>query len=96
MARRKYIIGYDVRNIKRLRAIHKTLKSVGTPVQLSLWVSDLNTMELIVLKSKVFDLIKEDEDSIVFIDLGDESVSELSLDFLGVRPLMPKKGFRIV
>jgi len=69
-ARRNYIVTYDVRDPKRLRRVFKTCRDHGTHLQFSVFECDLNRLEKAAFEALLRDIIKHDEDQILFIDLG--------------------------
>lgn len=97
MARRRYIVAYDIREEKRLRAVHKTMKEFGYPLQYSVFVCDLNGSEKIGLKEALGGLICHTEDSIAVVDLGEASVRGVEcLEFMGVFHPLPRGEARII
>ena len=49
--RRRYLVAYDIREDKRLRRVHKTMKGYGWSLQYSVFICDLDTMELLAMRS---------------------------------------------
>jgi CRISPR-associated protein Cas2 len=97
MARRRYIVAYDIRDEKRLRGIHKTMKGFGYPLQYSVFVCDLNKSEKIQMKQSLGDLIHHTEDSIAVIDLGDPEVRGVEcFEFMGVFHSLPRREPRVI
>lgn len=95
MARRRYLLGYDISDPARLRQVHLCAKRYGYPLQYSLFVCDVDEMELTGLKWELSDLIHHRVDRVVLIDLG-ASLQEDRFEFLGVRPGLPGSGPTIV
>lgn len=65
-----YIITYDIRNDKRLRYVFHLMKGYGDHLQYSVFRCDLTDKEKIDLISRLSNILKHDEDQILFIPLG--------------------------
>lgn len=91
MARRRYLLAYDIRDPGRLRAVHRTAKEYGLALQYSVFVCDLGREDLIHLKWDLGDIINHMEDAVAIVDLG-EAVDVHRFEFLGVRPRLPSQG----
>lgn len=92
-SRRRYLVAYDIRESRRLRQVHKTMKEFGWSMQYSVFVSDLDKMELMDLKLRLVDIIDQGVDSIAVIDVGLPAERGRScFDFLGDRPTLPVAG----
>lgn len=65
-----FLVCYDVANDKRLRRVFKTCKNYGTHLQYSVFECDLNTRERTKLERELRDIIKHDEDQVLFVSLG--------------------------
>ena len=59
-----YLICYDVREPRRLSRVYKLMKGRALHIQYSVFHCSLQWEDLQELKSKLKDLIKEDEDDI--------------------------------
>jgi CRISPR-associated protein Cas2 len=95
MPRRRYLLGSDISDDKRLRSVHRCARSFGYPLQYSLFICDLSAMELTMLKWQLRDLIVHTIDRVVFIDIGDPE-DERRLEFVCVVPSLPSSGPRVV
>ena len=95
MSRRRYLLGYDISDPKRLRLVHQCAKRYGYALQYSLFICDLDGTELIHLKWDLGELLAHDVDRVVFIDLGDPAQSR-KFEFMGRRPRLPLGGTTIV
>ena len=51
--RKRYLLAYDIRDSKRLRQVHKIMKSFGWPMQYSVFICDLDAMELTALRTEL-------------------------------------------
>jgi len=90
MARRRYLILYDIRDEKRLRDVFNTMRSHGSRFQYSVFLCDLNPSELLALRWELKGRMNEDVDSIAIVDLGTPSPSRTgTFEFLGVPPSFP-------
>ena len=95
MARRRFLLAYDIMDEKRLRKVHSCAKTYGYSLQYSVFICDLDAMELTGLKWDLGGVIAHGEDRIAIIDLG-EVTSPTRFEFLGVHPVLPKQGPTIV
>ncbi|MGO8701019.1 MAG: CRISPR-associated endonuclease Cas2 [Limisphaerales bacterium] len=68
--RTTYIVSYDVADDKRLRRALKTCRNFGNHLQYSVFECDLNPSEKIELETQLAQVIKHDEDQVLFISLG--------------------------
>lgn len=93
MARRRFLVAYDICDDKRLRRVHRIMKAYGWPMQYSVFVSDLDRMELIELRLELAHEIDHSEDSIAIIDVGDPTErGRQCFEFMGVTPPLPTAG----
>ncbi len=94
--RRRYVISYDVANDKRRTKIFELLLGYGDRVQFSVFLADLTRRELIVLRTKMRELLNEGEDQCMLVDLGRESRPlEGTLEVIG-KPYKPPVRTMIV
>lgn len=98
MARRRYVVAYDIRDEVRLRRVHKAMKSYGYPLQYSVFVCDLDVGEKLALRLEVGGIMNLQVDSVVLMDLGDpETRGKECFEFLGPsRPLPERRRPQIV
>jgi CRISPR-associated protein Cas2 len=68
--RKRYLIAYDVSDDKRRTAIFKTLMGNGDHVQFSVFLCQLNDVELARLKGRLLESVNARQDQIVVLDLG--------------------------
>lgn len=94
MSRRRYLLAYDIADPKRLRDTHSTAKRYGYPLQFSLFVCDLDAVELTKLRWDLGRVISQPVDRVAIIDLGD--AAKVTFEFLGVRPHIPGGSATIV
>lgn len=86
MARRRYLIAYDISDDKRRAGVFKTLVGSGDHVQFSVFLCALNLRELAGLRARLAELIHAQDDQIIIVDLGlaDDGLGTL-LECLGKR-----------
>ncbi len=97
MARRRYVVAYDIREPKRLRRVHKAMKGFGYALQYSVFVCDLDGQEKIKLRLVIGDIIDHDMDSVALVDLGESQARGIEcFEFMGLPPVLPRQGARIV
>ena len=68
--RNRYLVAYDIRNPRRLRRVHRVATDYGEPLQYSVFVCDLTSVELIRLRRDLLEEMKATEDSIGIFDLA--------------------------
>lgn len=97
MVRRRLLVAYDIREPKRLRAVHAAMKGFGDPLQYSVFLCDLDGSERVGLRADLRELMNEREDSVVIVDLGDARGRGMEcFEFLGVHAPLPVQSARIV
>lgn len=95
--RTRYLVSYDISDAKRLRRVHKKVKEFGWPMQYSVFVCDLDPVEMLLLKQEVTAIIHHGEDSVAFVNLGPPAHrGRECFDFLGVRSALPTSGPTII
>ena len=93
MPRRRYLVTYDIRDDRRLRAVHKTMKSYGDPLQYSVFLCDLDPIERVHMRADLRAAINDQADSVAIIDLGDPTSRGVDcFEFLGVTLGLPDSG----
>lgn len=94
--RQTYIVSYDISNPKRLRKVFKALRSWGDHLQLSVFRCELNHREVVELRSELSQLIRHDEDQVMFVDVGPvEGRGSTSIAAIG-RPYMHPERHALV
>jgi len=68
--RTTYLVCYDITEDKRLRKVFKTCRNFGDHLQFSVFECDLSPAERIELETALSDIIKHDEDQVIFVSLG--------------------------
>jgi CRISPR-associated protein Cas2 len=94
MARRRYLIAYDISDDVRLRRVLKIMKGYGTRLQYSVFLCDLSRMEFLRWGADIREVIDLGADSIVHLDLG-QPVDEL-VKVIGKPRNLPPRGPMIV
>lgn len=91
--RKRYLLAYDIRDSKRLRQVHKIMKSFGWPMQYSVFICDLDAMELTALRTELAATIHHGQDSVAIIHLGEpEERGRDCFTFMGVSAPLPASG----
>jgi CRISPR-associated protein Cas2 len=70
VARRFYLVSYDVADDKRRTRVFKLLRDTGDRVQYSVFCCQLNERELHALKEGIKERLDRDEDQTIFLDAG--------------------------
>lgn len=84
MARRQYLICYDIVDDRRRTRVFKTLMGQGDHVQYSVFLCALNPQEHVRLRGELQGLIHNRDDQIILVDLGNEQEAEQQVfDSLG-------------
>ena len=68
--RTTYLVCYDIADDKRLRRTFKACRGFGDHLQFSVFECDLNASEKIELEAALAQIIKQDEDQVLFVSLG--------------------------
>ncbi|TDU67130.1 CRISPR-associated protein Cas2 [Prosthecobacter fusiformis] len=68
--RTTFLVCYDIANDRRLRKVFKTCRNYGNHLQYSIFECELNPREKARLETELKDLIKHDEDQVLFVSLG--------------------------
>lgn len=96
MARRRYLVMYDIHHDVRLRRVHQIVKGFGDRLQYSVYICDLSPSELIRMRWELNDEINSLEDAIAVLDLGSLDRHSDVFEFLGVRPNLPQQGATVI
>lgn len=94
MARRRYLIAYDIADPIRLRRVCKVMEGYGDRLQYSVFVCDLSRSELVHTRMDVEAEMLMSEDSLVIVDLGE--LSDARFLFVGRRRPLPRTGPRVI
>jgi CRISPR-associated protein Cas2 len=72
-----YLIAYDICDPKRLRKVAKICEDFGLRRQYSVFFCRLAAVDLVRLKSRLYDVINLDRDQILFIPLCRRCASDV-------------------
>jgi CRISPR-associated protein Cas2 len=64
-----YLVAYDICEPKRLRKVAHTCEDFGFRRQYSVFLCRLSALDLVRLKSRLYDIINLQEDQVLFIPL---------------------------
>jgi CRISPR-associated protein Cas2 len=95
VARRRYLVAYDIREDRRLRNVATCMEAYGTRIQYSVFVCDLSDHEAVLMRGDVEVRMKPSEDSVMIIDLGRAGDTSRFL-FLGHHEKLPSSSAVIV
>ena len=96
MARRRYLVTYDIVDDKRRTRSARVLGTHGDRLQYSVFRCDLNARELVQLRGLLHVAIHHREDQVLFVDLGTVvGEEEDRIESIG-RPYEPNTRVRIV
>lgn len=95
MARRQYLIAYDISDPRRLRRVIKVMEAYGQRLQYSVFLCNLSGVELYRWRRDILREVALNEDSVVQVDLG--VVGETApIKWLGTPRVLPHSGPTIV
>lgn len=95
MARRRYLIAYDISDERRLRRICKVMEEYGERLQYSVFLCDLSSMEHVRWRTRIHDEMNLAADSVIEIDLGALG-SSAPIGVHGKARILPTHGASIV
>lgn len=95
MARRRYLMAYDIADPKRLRRICTLMEDHGERLQYSVFLCDLALAERAELEIAVTEVMDLAADSVVQIDLG-PITAPAPIRMLGRRRRLPETGPRVI
>jgi CRISPR-associated protein Cas2 len=96
VARRHYLLAYDVSDDKRRTKVFETLKDHGEHVQFSVFFCELSVQELARLRGLLGEAIDHKADQVIVLDLGDQqNPLEMMLECIG-RGYNPRGRVRVV
>ena len=72
-----YLVTYDICDPKRLRKVARACEDYGGRRQFSVFLCRLTATNLVRLKSRLYDLIKLDEDQVLFIPLCERCSAQI-------------------
>lgn len=95
MARRQYLIAYDISDPRRLRRVIKVMEAYGQRLQYSVFLCNLSGVELYRWRRDILHEVELTQDSIVQIDLGAVGAT-VPIQWLGTPRVLPQSGPTIV
>jgi CRISPR-associated protein Cas2 len=91
-ARTRYLLAYDISHPRRLRRVHQVATTYGYPLQYSVFVCDLDDVQLVALERDLSRVIHHREDRISIFDLGPPNGRGVQcVRQLGLPQHLPKK-----
>lgn len=91
--RHLHLVAYDVREKKRLRAMHKTMCGFGDPIQYSVFCCELSDAERELMITAISERIHHKEDRVLIADLGARGRrARRSLKLLGRNEPVPERA----
>jgi CRISPR-associated protein Cas2 len=95
--RRCYLVCYDIRDPKRLRCVHKTMKGYGDPWQYSVFFCVLKDIDRVRMQTDLEAQMNLRDDQALIIDLGsDEEASREATSAIGQPLPHQKMGVMVV
>ncbi|MGP0067680.1 MAG: CRISPR-associated endonuclease Cas2 [Isosphaeraceae bacterium] len=88
-----YLVAYDIANPKRLRKVARTCEDFGLRKQFSVFFCRLTAVDLVRLKSRLYDVINLDQDQVLFVPICGRCAG--SIEALG-RPIEPHDARDVV
>lgn len=85
--RNTFLVSYDICDPKRLRFVFKTMRDFGDHLQFSVFECQFTPVDLAKCRHILAQIIKHDEDQVLFVDLGptegrgDRVISALGLPY---------------
>jgi CRISPR-associated protein Cas2 len=95
MARRRYLMAYDIADPSRLRRICRLMVDHGYRLQYSVFLCDLSSAELAELESAVGAVMDLRADSVIRVDLG-AGHDRRRITAIGKPRALPPDGAQIV
>jgi CRISPR-associated protein Cas2 len=95
VARKRYLVAYDIREDRRLRNVASCMEGYGERIQYSVFICDLSDQEAVLMRGDVEARMKLSEDSVMIIDLGRAGDASRFL-FLGHHERLPASSAVIV
>jgi len=80
-----WIVTYDVRDPKRWRRVFRAMKGRGEWLQLSVFQCLLSRRGMVELRAALAEIVKRDEDHVLFLDLGPADEVRPRVSTLGKR-----------
>ncbi|HWR52527.1 MAG TPA: CRISPR-associated endonuclease Cas2 [Bryobacteraceae bacterium] len=68
--RSSYLVCYDISDDKRLRKVFTTMRGFGGHLQYSVFECQFTPMDLVRCRTELAKLINQNEDQVLFVNLG--------------------------
>jgi CRISPR-associated protein Cas2 len=68
--RHAILVCYDIRDVKRLRRVFKTMRNFGDHLQYSVFECQLTPVDLAKCRHALGEIINHSEDQVLFVNLG--------------------------
>jgi CRISPR-associated protein Cas2 len=95
--RRCYLVCYDIRDPKRLRQVHKTMKAYGEAWQYSVFYCCLKAIDRVRMETVLREIMNLKEDQVLMVDLGSNEVAAReAAKTLGPGPPEPESGVVVI
>jgi len=92
-----YIVVYDIADNKRVKRVFKAMKGFGDHTQLSVFLCRLDPRQFREMQSTLYRIIKEEEDQIIFFNLGPESMMpRMDITHMGKSPVFRTRNAIVV
>jgi CRISPR-associated protein Cas2 len=92
-----YIVVYDISDKKRVKKVFKTMKEFGDHTQLSVFLCRLDLKSFREMQKKLNAVIEEEEDQIIFFNLGPENMlPRMDITHMGRSPVLETRNAIIV
>ena len=93
-----YLVAYDISDAKRLRKVASTCEDFGYRRQFSVFICRLTALDLVRLRSRLYDLIDLGADQVIFVPLCarcSEQIEALQLP-TGSRIALDSDGHEVI
>lgn len=95
--RNRYVVCYDISDPDRCRRVHGLMQGYGDRAQYSVFLCELNGMELTYLKRDLTELLNLNEDRALIVDTGPaESDAAKRMVAIGSQPLRDREPAIII
>jgi len=95
--RNRYVVCYDISDPDRCRRVHGLMQGYGDRAQYSVFLCELNGMELTYLKRDLTELLNLNEDRALIVDTGPaESDTTKCMVAMGTQPFRDREPAIII
>lgn len=92
--KKRYLIGYDISDPKRLAKVGKVMSGFGTRVQYSFFHCLLSSKQKRQMKARLSQIIHDTEDQIIILPITEKQLNEV--EFIGIKMDMKAEGIIVV